>query len=48
MFPASDMASLVHFLCVVFVAAVVSSFFYQYVEKTGVMLGKQLIEKLER
>jgi len=46
MFPTSDMASLVHFLCVVFVATIVSLFFYQYIEKTSITAGKRLIEKL--
>lgn len=45
-FPKSNLASLLHFLCVVFVAAVVSAFFYTYIEKPGIALGKRLIETL--
>jgi peptidoglycan/LPS O-acetylase OafA/YrhL len=47
-FPKSNIASILHFLCVVFVAAVISLFFYKYIEIPGVALGKRLIEKLEQ
>ncbi|MFH0997434.1 MAG: acyltransferase [Pseudomonadota bacterium] len=47
-FPKSNIASLLHFLCVVMVTAVVSSFFYKYIEKPGIALGKRVIEKLEQ
>ena len=47
-FPKSNIASILHFLCVVFAAAVVSLLFYKYIEIPGVALGKRLIEKLEQ
>ncbi|MDO9212803.1 MAG: acyltransferase [Methylococcales bacterium] len=47
LFSKSNTASLLHFLCVVFVTTVVSFFFYKYIEKTGIVVGKRLIEKLE-
>ncbi|MCZ7621086.1 MULTISPECIES: acyltransferase family protein [Candidatus Kuenenia] len=47
-FPKSNLASLLHFLCVVFAAAAVSFFFYKYIEKPGIALGKRLIEKSEQ
>jgi len=47
-FPKSNIASLLHFLCVVLVTAIVSSFFYKYIEKPGIALGKRVIEKLEQ
>jgi peptidoglycan/LPS O-acetylase OafA/YrhL len=47
-FPKSNIASLLHFLCVALVAAIVSFFFYKYIEKPGVAMGKRLIEKLEQ
>jgi peptidoglycan/LPS O-acetylase OafA/YrhL len=47
-FPKTNLASFIHFLCVVLVAAVVSLFFYRYIEKPGIALGKRLIEKLEQ
>jgi len=43
-FPVSDTASLLHFLCVVLVTAGVSSFFYRYIEKPGMALGKMKID----
>jgi peptidoglycan/LPS O-acetylase OafA/YrhL len=48
LFPVSDMASILHFLCVVPVTAVVSAFFYRYVEKPGIALGKSIIDRLDR
>jgi peptidoglycan/LPS O-acetylase OafA/YrhL len=47
-FPKSNIASLLHFLCVALVAAVISFFFYKYIEKPGIAMGKRLIEKLEQ
>jgi peptidoglycan/LPS O-acetylase OafA/YrhL len=46
-FPKSNLAALLHFMCVVLVAAVVSVFFYKCIEKPGISLGKFLIKKLE-
>jgi peptidoglycan/LPS O-acetylase OafA/YrhL len=47
-FPKSNLASFLHFLCVALVAFLVSLFFYKYVEKPGIALGALLIENLER
>lgn len=47
LFPKSNVASLLYYFCIVFVVAVVSLFFYIYVEKPGIALGKRLIEKHE-
>ena len=48
MFPRSNIASLLHFLCVVLISAFVSFFLYKLVEKTGIKIGRRLIEKLEK
>jgi peptidoglycan/LPS O-acetylase OafA/YrhL len=45
--PKSDLGSLLHVLCVIFVAAFASSFSYKYIERPGMALGKRLIEKAE-
>jgi peptidoglycan/LPS O-acetylase OafA/YrhL len=47
-FPKSNISSLLHFLCVVLVAIPVSFFFYNYIEKPGIAIGKRVIEKLEQ
>lgn len=47
-FPKSNLASLLHFLCVVLVTAIASVLFYKYIEKPGIALGKRLIEKMEQ
>lgn len=47
-FPKSNLASILHFQCVVLVTTVISLFFYMYIEKPGIILGKRLIEKLEQ
>lgn len=46
-FPKSNIASLLHFLCVVIVTAFVSYIFYKLIETPGIDLGKSLIGKLE-
>ncbi|MDD2660890.1 MAG: acyltransferase [Methylococcales bacterium] len=48
LFPKSNSASLLHFLCVILAAALVSFFLYKYIEKPGIGLGKRLIEKLDQ
>ena len=47
-FPKSNLASLLHFLCIVLVTAIASVLFYKYIEKPGIALGKRLIEKMEQ
>jgi peptidoglycan/LPS O-acetylase OafA/YrhL len=47
-FPVSDMASILHFLCVVTMTTAVSTFFYRYIEKPGIALGKRIIDRLDR
>lgn len=46
-FPKSNLASLLHFLCVVIATAVVSYIFYKIIETPGIALGKRFICKLE-
>lgn len=46
-FPKSNIASFLHFLCVAIAAAIVSIFSYKYIEKPGIAMGKRLIEKRE-
>ena len=48
MFPRSNLASVLHFVCVVLVASIVSFFFYKFIEKPGIALGKRIIGKLEQ
>ena len=48
LFPKSNSASLLHYLCVILVATFLSWFLYKYIEKTGIALGRHLIEKLEQ
>lgn len=45
--PKSDFGSLLHVLCVIFVATFASLFLYKYIEKPGIAIGKRLIEKAE-
>jgi peptidoglycan/LPS O-acetylase OafA/YrhL len=47
-FPKSNLASLLHFLSVVIATAFAAFFFWKFVEKPGVALGRRLIEKLEQ
>lgn len=47
-FPVSNMASMLHFLCVLLATAVVSEFYYTYIEKPGIALGKHIIDRLDR
>lgn len=47
LFPHSNAASLLHYVCVIVVACCVSWYSYQYIEKTGIVLGKRLIDNLE-
>ena len=35
-------------MCVAIAAAAASYFFYRYIEKPGIAMGKRLIEKLEQ
>ena len=48
LFPKSNLASILHFMCVAIAAAAASYFFYRYIEKPGIAMGKRLIEKLEQ
>jgi len=47
-FPKSNVGSLIHFMCVVLAATILSAFSYRYIEKPGISLGKRLITKLEK
>lgn len=47
LFPETNIASFLHFFCVVFVSAFLSFFLYKYIEQPGIALGRRLITKLE-
>ncbi len=47
LFPQSNLASLLHFVCVILVVAFVSYYLHKYIEKPGIAQGRRLIEMLE-
>jgi len=47
-FKTGDVSSIMHFLCVVLVASSVSYLFYITIERQGIVMGKRLIDRLEK
>jgi peptidoglycan/LPS O-acetylase OafA/YrhL len=47
-FGKGDLSSIAHFLCVLFVASCLSYILFVTVERQGILMGKRLIERLEK